>query len=587
MKKVAFQVDTRLAKLLSANYRSTEKALKELVDNSWDADADSVQILLPDAITDQAIFVHDNGSGMTEEEILREYLYIASDRRKRRGEITAGKKRKVKGRKGIGKFAGLMAANTMMVESWARAKKCQFSISTSALESSEDIEKLPIEMHVSNCDPQMHGTRITLSSLHQNIAFPNPDKFRQILLQEYGREEGFKIDVNGKSLGIDDVSGNYSSSKKILPQVGEVKLRFTISNQKGKLRQPGISIRVGGKVVGKPDFFGLDEANDFPEKLLHKIYGEVEADGLRDHVTADWGALVENSELYKLIREYVQPLVREKVKAEYSREIALAQARLQKKINERLSALPKYKRQYADKSIKAVLNKYYGEPESKVEPIVNVLLDALERTDYRTILDYIHKAERSDIAKLAEVLTEFGLAELAILGEQVKGRLEFLNHFEKLCQEGATKESLVHQALAKNLWIFGSEYSVFSSNQTLRRQVEDYLSKKYVGRKADKRPDLMLSANYDGKHLLIEFKRPKHSLNYEDYQQATGYRNEFKPYIGTEISVLLLGGKRGTDLPDLRNIEPNTFIMVFDEVISRSRNQLNWMLKELGGESHA
>ena len=106
MKKIAFKVDTRLAKLLSENYRSTERALKELVDNAWDADAESVKIILPEPLSDDPIVVHDSGTGMTEEELLREYLFIASDRRKRRGEITSEKKRKVKGKKGIGKFAG-------------------------------------------------------------------------------------------------------------------------------------------------------------------------------------------------------------------------------------------------------------------------------------------------------------------------------------------------------------------------------------------------------------------------------------------------------------------------------------------------
>ena len=587
MKKVKFQVDTRLAKLLSENYRSIEIALKELIDNSWDADAELVKVYLPDAMTNQKIVIHDDGSGMTEEEISTEYLNIASNRRKRRGELTYKKKRKVKGRKGIGKFAGLAAANTMLFESWARAKKCQFSISTSALDSSDDIEELPIEMSVSNCDQKLHGTRITLSPLHQNMAFPNAEKFCQILLQEYGREEDFKIDVNGKIIGIEDISGNYSSNEITLPQVGKVKLKLTISDQRKKLKRPGISIRVGGKIVGKPGFFGLEKADDFPEKLLHKIYGEVEVDGLRDHVTADWGAFIENSELYNMVIENVQPIIREKVKNEYHHEISLAQARLQKKVNDRLALLPEYKREYADKAIKKVLNKYYGEPEAKIEPVVSVLLDALERTDYRAILDYIHEADRTDITKIAEILNEFGLAELAILGGQVKGRLEFLDRLEELCQNPATKEDLVHKSLSKNLWVLGSEYSLFSSNQTLKRIIKDYLNKRYIGSNADKRPDLMLSADYDNKYLLIEFKRPKYTLKYKDYQQATGYRNAFKGHISSEISVLLIGGHRSSDLPNERNIEPNVSIRTFDEIISHARNKLNWTLKELGGEAHA
>lgn len=127
MKNIAFQVDIRLAKLLSENYRSSEKAIKELVDNAWDADSESVSVIFPEpTMMDNPIIVHDNGSGMTEEELRREYMVIASDRRLRRGDLTPQKRRKVKGKKGIGKFAGLMAANTMKLETWTRGKKCEF-----------------------------------------------------------------------------------------------------------------------------------------------------------------------------------------------------------------------------------------------------------------------------------------------------------------------------------------------------------------------------------------------------------------------------------------------------------------------------
>ncbi len=586
MKKVAFQVDTRLAKLLSENYRSSERATKELIDNAWDADAECVEVTLPEPMSNDPIIIKDDGSGMTEQELLREYLFIASDRRKRRGELTPERKRKVKGKKGIGKFAGLMIANTMKLETWSREKKCEFSLSAIDFENAEDIEQLPIKLIVSNADVSSSGTTITLSNLIQGLAFPNPDKLRQLLLQEYGREEGFAISVNKKLLGVDDIQGNYTKHEIFHPTIGNVNLHFVVTSQKGKLKQPGISIRVGGKVVGSPDFFGLEKADDFPPKLLDKIYGEVEADGLFEHVTADWGALIENSELYQELVNYVQPLIRKKVKEEYGRDISLAQARLQKKINERLGQLPGYKRHYADKAIKSILGRYYGEPEAKVEPIVSVLLDALERTDYRAVLDYIHEAAHSDIAKLAEALAEFGMAELAIIGDQAKGRLEFLDRFEELCCKKDTDESLVHGALENNFWVFGVEYSVFSSNKTLKRQVEDYLGKKYIGKREKRRPDLILNVNYAKQYLLIEFKRPSHTLTFKDYQQATTYRNDFVPYTDEEIKILLIGGKIGQDLRSAQNREPNTRITIFDEIIGNARNQLNWLLVELGGEVH-
>jgi HSP90 family molecular chaperone len=86
MKKLHFQVDSRLATLLSQEYSSTEKALKELVDNAWDADAEHVSITLPVPMSDAPIVIIDDGTGMTAQELSSHYLKIASDRRAKRGK---------------------------------------------------------------------------------------------------------------------------------------------------------------------------------------------------------------------------------------------------------------------------------------------------------------------------------------------------------------------------------------------------------------------------------------------------------------------------------------------------------------------
>lgn len=582
MSNLHFQVDSRLATLLSQEYVSTERALKELVDNAWDADAEGVTIALPRPMSNEPIVVEDNGSGMTEEELSRHYLSIASDRRARRGERTAVKQRRVKGKKGIGKFAGLMAASVMQIETWARGRCCNFTLRIEDLANVEDIEQLQLPVHAENCDPSRHGTRITLTSLHSGLVFPNPDKFRQVLLQEYGREESFGISVDGKRLDVDDAPGVFNEKNTDLPDVGKVNLRFAISDQKNGLRQPGITIRVGGKAIGKPGFFGLENSDDFPPKLLRKLYGEIEADGLLPHVTAGWDTLVENSELYQEIERYAQPVLREAFREQYGKEMQLAQARLQRQIHERLASLPEYKREYAERAIKKVLDKYYGEPESKVEPMVFVLLEALERTDYRVLLEHIADAPKRDIAALAESLNDFSLAEMAFLGEQAQARISFLDSLGSLCSNPDTLEGAIHKALQSALWIFGPEYSLFSSNQTLHKQIEDYLSAEYKGEMGDKRPDLLLNEDLNGAYLLIEFKRPSHALNFKDYQQATGYRHDFGKHTEKAIRVLLVAGKRSADFPMEDKREPEVRSLMFSDVISSARRQLDWLLKQLG-----
>jgi hypothetical protein len=62
-------------------------------------------------------------------------------------------------------------------------------------------------------------------------------------------------------------------------------------------------------------------------------------------------------------------------------------------------------------------------------------------------------------------------------------------------------------------WVLGSRYAFSSSNKTLGRVIEEYTNEKFKGKNATKRPDLLLLNRVDGKHLLIEFKRPKKELD--------------------------------------------------------------------------
>lgn len=116
-----FMVDPRLASVLGDNYRNSAQAIKELVDNAWDADAEHVAITMPEVITfDQAelgpVIIEDDGTGMTEAEVQSYYLRVARSRTHRCSTLkTARFNRRIKGKKGIGKFAGLVVADGMIL----------------------------------------------------------------------------------------------------------------------------------------------------------------------------------------------------------------------------------------------------------------------------------------------------------------------------------------------------------------------------------------------------------------------------------------------------------------------------------------
>ena len=100
-------------------YDRVSAVIAEIVANSYDADATEVTVRAPmgetlaskvgGAITDKGftIEVTDNGSGMTPDVINAFYLKVGAERRRdtKRGDLSPKFKRKVMGRKGVGKLA--------------------------------------------------------------------------------------------------------------------------------------------------------------------------------------------------------------------------------------------------------------------------------------------------------------------------------------------------------------------------------------------------------------------------------------------------------------------------------------------------
>lgn len=578
--KANFKVDPKLASLLGEGYRSTEHALKELIDNAWDADSTKLTVVLPDAMTNAAIVVSDNGSGMTEQELLNEYLVVANDRRSRKGDLTATLKRRVKGRKGIGKFAGLMVAGIMEIETTARGRTTRVVVSKENLMSAtRDLERFDLPITVHDADEDSHGTTVTLRELNQRFTFPVPEKLKSLLIVEYGREADFDVKVNGVGLGLDDLQGSSYSHNEAIPDAGAIRLSYKVADNNQPIKLAGIAIRVGGKIVGKPSFFGLDEDPEVPSKLLRKLYGEVEADSLLDGVTADWGDIVENDKAYQAIKPVIQAHIKTALEEVFTKEINLQRARLQQQLNFRLSKLPEYRQRYARLALEKVMKRFYGESEERIETVASVVLDALEKDEYWSILQHINESPSGDIEALAVALTEFGLVDMAQMANQAMGRLQLLDHLEGLVRNPATQEMTIHKIIEKNLWLLGMGYASIASNKTTAKTIQEYTDTKFSGKRAAKRPDLFLAQRLSGEYLLIEFKRPSDDITRDNQRQAAEYRDDLEPRFGS-IDILLLGKARdATTQP--HNDLPRLKVFGYEALLSAARTQLAWLLNQL------
>jgi hypothetical protein len=479
-----------------------------------------------------------------------------------------------------------MVANVMAIETTARGKTTRIVISKDdLLNASRDLERIDLPLTITDASDGASGTKVTLSSLSNRFEFPLPEQLKPLLMTEYGREEDVRISVNTVPLGLDDLPGEKFQTDETIAEAGSVKLNFKVSDGGKSLKQAGIAIRVGGKIVGKPGFFGLEDDPEIPPKLLKKVYGEVEADGLADSVTADWGDIVENSKAFHALKPVIQAHLKNAVEEVYKREVNLQRARIQRQINLRLAEMPEHRRRFAQVALEKVMKRFYGESEEKVETVASVILDAFEKDEYWLVLKQIDESKGGDVESFASALEVFGLLDMALMANQAKSRLKVLDHLDDLIRNPATLEKNVHSVIERNLWVLGYDHSLISSNKTLARTIEEYTSVKFTGDRASKRPDLFLAQNLRSGYLLIEFKRPSKEIDRQDQRQAQEYRDDLEPKFG-QIDILLLGKERDVSAT-AKNDPPGLQVFGYEALISTARTQLDWLLAELRDTSES
>jgi len=582
-KTANFSVDPRLASILGENYTSSERALRELVDNAWDAEATVIKITLPDILKEAPIIVADDGCGMKEQELRQEYLNIASPRYTRKGEKTPNLQRTVKGRRGIGKFAGLILAGQMEVDTKAHGTRTGLVISKSALlNAGKDIEQVALPIEVKPCKPNEHGTVITLKNLNQNLNYPKAEKLKEILAYDYGRETGFEIFINGEKVLRHDIQGTTFSKEYTLPNGKKAVATYTIGEKPVPSRKAGLILRAGEKAIGKPHLWGLEHDETLSDRLRNRVVGEVKVEADAIELTAAGGDVIESDKGFEQLTQAIQDDLKASLGEVHTNEVNLAKGRWTQLMKRRLETVPEYRRTIVEDRLEKLISRSYqeGEKEERITVLVGLVMDALEMDEYWIVCREIEDAEKVDVFHFAQALDKFGLTDLAFIAQQTKRRTEFLDYLDKLATDSKTTEQQMHMALQNSLWVFGSHYSLMASNRQLQSIVEDYTKKTYTGEDATDRPDLLLAANAENHHLLVEFKRPSIAVGRDAENQAKKYADTLTGKLGIELEIFIVGGEVDSKLQH-EYTGKRTHFLSYRAIIATARTQLEWLLKQL------
>lgn len=276
-------------------YSQSLELIRELVNNAYDADAAEVRI----TIREDEIEVADNGSGM-DLEGLEQYFNIGSQEKLFR-EISPKFRRQRIGQFGIGKFAGLSAADRFEV--WTKKGDFAARVVFDRKDWEEGGEEWALPLEIFPAHPgRPDGTRVVLKQVTKKL---DPFKVERKVIESVPiKAPNFAVYVNDSRVRAVRVPGRkipFLEGTEFGLVHGEIVLA---SLPRPPVEEVGIEIKVKGVTVRR-DLFGMERWGRAAERIM----GEIHADFLP--VTSDRSGFVTDSPQYEAFLGAV-----ERIKAE-------------------------------------------------------------------------------------------------------------------------------------------------------------------------------------------------------------------------------------------------------------------------------
>ena len=260
-------------------YSQVPSAVAELIANSYDADAEKVEVRLYDAGDEMKIEVSDNGIGMDFDEINEKFLRIGRNRRKEGATRSPRRNRKVTGKKGLGKLALFGIGDVIEVVTVKRdsGRKVTFVMDWKELVNipSGDYEPFYDD---EGCENELHGTKIVLKKLRRKSPFDR-NAFAMSLSKLFNffdanfkcwvylnDDDGIEVTNELKYEKIDaQFEWNFPEFLKGVrmeyTKKQEIRGRVISTEKPQQPRLRGITLFANGRLVNEPEFFGVAESS--------------------------------------------------------------------------------------------------------------------------------------------------------------------------------------------------------------------------------------------------------------------------------------------------------------------------------------
>ena len=562
MSQYELKIDLNVLNHLGLNlYSNVPAVLSELIANAWDADATEVKI----TTSENEIKIADDGCGMSVDDLNTKFLNVGYQRRKAlNDDLTPKLKRKVMGRKGIGKLSIFSIAKH--VEIYTK-KEETLGISMKV----EDIQKkikqkkpyYPNEVPI----PETHkiesetGTTIVLKTIRRRVASSIENNLKKRVARRFDIwSDKFNVCINDKKISIEDrdyfhklefavIYGDYPKERfskidadagKLLPRDVDPSIEGGISGWIGLVKESGelqddsdnlnkISVLARGKVALE-DILELYREGGLYTKFL---IGEIRADflditGKEDIATSSRQDFIQNDQRFIALKKFIFKELKfiQKTRADYKAEDGARKAEEIPAIKSWLTTLKGDARASAKKLFGRINTIATDEEHRKTLYKHGVL--AFEHLHHKQKLQQLDSFEVENLEAAVQLFSELDDIEASWYYQITEGRLEVIKKLKEHIKNDAI-EKIIQTHIYEHLWLLDPSWDRATENPTIEESIKDRFGKLQL---TDEEKKGRLDIRYKkipGKHVIIELKRGSVNLKVgELVDQVKKYKKAVK-----------------------------------------------------------
>ena len=526
-------------------YSSFPPVIAELISNSYDADAENVEIRIN--YDEKVVTVIDDGTGMNHDELNQNFLVIGRNRRKAEGTgFSRAKKRKVTGKKGLGKLAVFGIANTIEVYSVKDGVKNAFSINYDEMKAENEAEYKPKVIYENENTDDKSGTLVKIKEIKQSTIMGIEDLAYSLSrrFSFYDAEFDVKlIDENSqqeqhitKSIYFEKLEKEFEwkfpeDFIDAINSIGELKRlkdygitgRVYTKSTPLRKKDSGFLLYVRNKLASENVFFD-DRANDTFNSYVTGFFNIdfIDDSDEEDYIsTARQSILWEEDEstiqlkhdLNKLVSK-ISSLWRESRKKKKEELITLDESFFRGLTPVEISSIKKVKDTLLTNSTEA----------DNIESIKRVLDNLKNLYKFESFQSYIEslKEENLTVDEVEKITSDWEYIEAKELAKVAVGRIKAIEQFEKYVNGNESESKVIQPFLEKFPWILDPRITTFEREKTYSSILKSKFPDETLESR-NRRIDFLCNL-VNGELIIIELKRPNIKIKTEEINQALDYK---------------------------------------------------------------